>query len=140
MQPSEFVMLQAQLGETINAQLANWLTILSIYLGAGYLVAHRMKLHSAILVTVIAVLPLAGFALQIASILRVWTATIREIKALGQPGDPLAWHPAAQTPDWFVNYFPANSLVLMFVVIAAAMYFFFSMRAEQLRLEKRDGA
>lgn len=140
MQPADFSMLYAQLGETINAQLANWLTILSIYLGAGYLVAHRLKIYSAIFVSLIAILPLAGFAWQISASLSVWAATIREIKALGQSGGPLAWHPAAQAPDFFLDYFAANSLVLMLIVIAAAAYFFFTMRAESFGTKKQDGS
>jgi hypothetical protein len=35
----ELASLHAQLAETVNAQLANWIAILSVYLGAGYLVA-----------------------------------------------------------------------------------------------------
>lgn len=44
----ELASLHTQIGDNMNAQLSNWLAIVSLYLGAGYLLAHRLSLAAAI--------------------------------------------------------------------------------------------
>lgn len=124
----ELASLHAQLGQTVNAQLANWLAILSVYLGAGYLVAHRMSFPAAVAVSFIGGGTLVLFARMISQSLESFVGVSAEIQKLARGGGGLEWHQATKIPTFMIEWFPTNSFVAMLVVVAAAIYFFFSSR------------
>ena len=129
----ELASLHAQLGQTINAQLANWLAILSIYLGAGYLFAHRMALWSAIAATFMAALTLTSFALTISRTLSSLVGVSAEIQKLAHNGGGLEWHEATRMTAFWIAWFPTNSLILMTAFVVISVYFFFSTRHQALK-------
>ena len=129
----ELASLHAQIGQTINAQLANWLAILSVYLGAGYLVAHRISFPSAIALTIMAAVTLGSFARLISQTVGSFVGVSDEIKKISRQGGGLEWHQATTVPDFAKEWFPTNSFISMLVIVAFAIYFFFSSRRHNLK-------
>ncbi len=136
----ELASLHAQVGETINALLANWLAMLSLYLGAGYLVAHRMSLSSALAVNVIAISVLAGYANEVSRFTRTFVGVSAEIQKVAASHGGLEWHQAVHLPAFAIAWFPTFSFIMMMIVIAAAVYFFFSSRRQNLNVAAQAGA
>jgi hypothetical protein len=128
----ELASLHAQISDNVNAQLTNFLTLLSLYLGAGYLIAHRLTLWSAIALTGIFVVVESGFSTVMYRTLASLIGLSREIRKLAEQGQDLQWHQAVGMPDWVLNWLPTNSLILLWVIVVAAVYFFFASRRHNM--------
>ena len=135
----ELASLYAQTGQTVNMQMANWLATLSVYLGAGYLVSHRLKLSMAIVLSLFAAMLLGSFAGVIATQLEVVTGVSAEMQKIAQSGGGLEWHPAVRVSASWIKWFPLVSKIMMWMGILMAVYFFFSMRREHLRAAAAQG-
>ena len=127
--------LHAQLGDNINAQFSNWLAILSLYLGAGYLIAHRLSLSSAVALTGVFVVLLGVFTFSMFRTLTGFVGLSREIRALAEQGKGLEWHAAATMPAWALDLFTTNAMVMLWLAIVGAVYFFFSSRRQNLKTQ-----
>ena len=131
----EMASLHAQFADNLNAALGNWLAILTVYLGSGYLVAHRLTLSSAIALSGVFLLVLGGFSLVMFRAMTSWVGVGREIRRLAEQGKGLEWHQAATTPAWVLDTFATNSLIMMWIAIVASGYFFFSSRRQNLKTQ-----
>ena len=131
----ELASLHAQIGDNVNAQLTNFLTLLSLYLGAGYLIAHRLTLWSAIAFTGIFVIVESGYSLVMFRTLGSVVGVSREIRRLAEQGQGLEWHQAMITPGWVLDRLPTTSLIMLLAVLLGAVYFFFASRAHNLKAQ-----
>jgi hypothetical protein len=129
----ELAALYAQMGDNVAAQFTNWVTILSIYLGAGYLVAHRLTFGSALVFTGIFVVVGGGAANVMVQAIRGLMGVAHEIRLFAEQGKGLAWHQAALAPAFAETTFPIGSGVLLAVVLIGAVYFFWSSRRQGLK-------
>lgn len=128
----ELASLHAQVGQTVNALLSNFLAALSVYLGAGYFVSHRMSLSSAVAMSVIAAGVLAGMANEISRFMQTFVGVSAEIQKVAARNEGLEWHQAVRLPAFAIDWFPTVSFILMLVIVAVAVYFFFSSRRQNL--------
>jgi hypothetical protein len=129
----ELAALYVQTSDNVAAQFTNWITILSLYLGAGYLVAHRLTFASALVFTGIFVIVAVGSANVMVRAIVSLMGVGHEIRVLAEQGKGLTWHQAAVVPAYFETAFPVGSAVLLGVVLIGAVYFFFSSRRENLK-------
>jgi len=136
----EMATLFTQMSDNLGTQLTNFLTIASLYLGAGYLVAHRMSLPAAIVFTGMFLIVNLGLIVLIFNSTRSWMGLAREMQGAAGRGGGLAWHQVADMPSWVQSTMPVNSLLLLFAVVAGAVYFFFSSRSASLKAEARAAA
>ena len=131
----ELASLHAQLADNINAQLTNWLAILSVYLGAGYLVAHRLSLSSAIALNGVFLLILGGFTLSMFRTMDGFRGLSLEVRAFAEQGRGLEWHQAVTTPSFAIDWFAVNAMVLLWLALVGAVYFFFSSRHQNMKAQ-----
>lgn len=122
----ELVSLHTQIGDNMNAQLSNWLTILSLYLGAGYLLAHRLSMTAAVTLSAIFVMLTGGWTVVLYRTFLSFVGVSLEIRKLAG----LEWHQAAFTPLDSLTGFPIGSMIMLWVGIVAAVVFFFSTRRQ----------
>lgn len=133
----EMASLFTQMGDNLGTQLTNFLTVTSLYLGAGYLVAHRMSRSSAIVFTGMFLVVNLGLIVLIVNSTRSWMGLAREMQAALGKGGGLAWHQVANMPAWVQVSMPVNSALLLTAVVAGAVYFFFSSRQTNLKAEAK---
>lgn len=129
----ELASLHSQISDNLNAQLTNWLAILSVYLGAGFLIAHRLTLLSAVAVSGIFVLLLGSYANVMFRSLRGLMGLVLQIRKFAEQGAGLEWHEALLMPAFSIDMFPIASLIMMWLGIIGAIYFFFSSRHQNLK-------
>jgi hypothetical protein len=129
----ELASLFAQISQTLNAQLSNYLTVVSLYLGAGYLVAHRLTLPSAITFTGIFLVMNLGLITVTIATVRGQMGVARQIHEFAEQGKGLQWHQGAAMPSWVPAYMPMNSAILLTVIALGAVYFFFASRRHNLK-------
>lgn len=136
----EMASLFTQMSDNLGTQLTNFLTIASLYLGAGYLVAHRMSRSSAVVFTGMFLVVNLGLIVLIVNSTRSWMGLAREMQGVVGRGGGLAWHQVAGMPSWVQVSMPVSSALLLFAVVAGAVYFFFSSRLSNLKAEARAAA
>jgi len=129
----ELASLHTQIGDNMNAQLSNWLAIVSLYLGAGYLLAHRLSLAAAIALSGIFLLIAGGWTMVFFRTFQSFVGVSREIRKLAGTDASLEWHQAAQTPDSVLANFPMMSTIFLWVIILGALFFFLSSRRQNLK-------
>lgn len=128
----ELASLHAQILQTANAQLANWLAVLTVYLGAGYIVAHRLSLLNAIALSFVAVSSLVVFALSISRTVRTFIGVSQEIQEVAARNDGLERHQAIGLSPGAMSWMETTVLVILLTLVAVAVYFFFSSRRRNL--------
>ena len=133
----ELASLHTQIGDNINAQLSNWLAIVSLYLGAGYLLAHRLSLLSAIALSTIFLVILGGWTVQLLRAMQNWVGVSNEIRKLSEKSSGLEWHQAALVPPDTLAFFPVGGTITLWIIILAALSFFFSSRRQNLKTQPR---
>lgn len=131
----ELASLHAQIGDNLAAALTNYLTIVSLYLGAGFLVAHRLALPSAVTFTSIFLVVNAEIVFAMFNAFRTSMGVAGQIRALAEQGKGLAWHHAATIPAWAQTYVPVFSAILLTAVVVGAVYFFFASRRHNLKTQ-----
>jgi len=129
----ELASLHAQILQTANAQLANWLAVLTVYLGAGYIVAHRLSLPSAIALSLVAVSALVVFALSISRTVQTFIGVSQEIQKIAARRDGLEWHQAIGLSPGAMSWMETSVLLILLTLVAVAVYFFFSSRRHNLK-------
>lgn len=129
----ELASLFTAISQTLGAQLSNYLTVVSLYLGAGYLVAHRLSLSSAIAFTGIFLVVNIGLITVTYTTIRGQMGLARQIHEVAEQGKGLQWHQGATMPAWVPTYMPMNSVILLTVVVLGAVYFFFASRRHNLK-------
>jgi hypothetical protein len=129
----ELASLFTAISQTLGAQLSNYLTVVSLYLGAGYLVAHRLTLASAIIFTGIFLVVNLGLIQVTYTTLKGQMGVALQIKAFAEQGKGLQWHQGALMPDWVPTYMPVNGVILLTVIVLGAVYFFFASRRHNLK-------
>lgn len=130
MTPYELASLHTQIGDNMNAQLSNWLTILSLYLGAGYLLSHRLSMTAAVTLSALFVVLTGSWTLVLYRTFLSFVGVSLEIRKLAEQHAGLEWHQAALTPLTAVTTFPIGSTIMLWVGIVAAVVFFFATRRQ----------
>lgn len=136
----ELASLNTQINDNMSSLLTNFITILSLYLGAGYLIAHRLTERTAIVFTGIFVLMYLGFCSGLYGAIRQQMGLFQEIRTFAAAGKGLAWHPWVGMPDWGAVIPLAIAVFNLSVVLIGAIYFFFSSRRQNLRREAAGAA
>ena len=136
----ELASLHSQLGAQVNLMLQNFIAILSLYVGAGFLVAHRLKLASAIMVTLLFLVADGGSVPRIVGVLKSWVGVSGEIRALAAQGHGLAWHEAVFMAPWQLDNFPIGSAIILWGLLLGAICFFFAHRHSSLQSESATKA
>ena len=131
----EMASLHSQISGNLGSQLTNFLTIVSLYLGAGYLVSHRMSFSAAVTFSSMFVLVSLAQVFTMFNTMRSWTGLAAEMHSVAAKGGALAWHSTANLPSSVPTFGPIGGAVIFSVVVAAAVYFFFASRRYNKRLE-----
>lgn len=114
--------------------LMNYFSILTAYLVAGYLAAHRLTQSMALFVTAAFVTSCAIFMYMLMRNGEALQAIFNQMHALAQAGRGLAWNPLASRPP-NVDVLCYAALAVMAAGVIGGVYFFF-----QCRVHNRQAA
>lgn len=107
--------------------LMNYFTMLTAYLVAGYLAAHRLTQSMSMFVTAAFVVSSAVFMYMLLRNGEALQAIFNEMHALAQAGKGLAWNPLASRPP-NVDVLCYAALAIMAAGQIGGIYFFFQCR------------
>jgi hypothetical protein len=126
----EIASLYQNQGSQLGGVVMNYFTLVTAYLVAGYVAAHRINLTLSLLVTGLFTVGSAFFILVAYGVTLNLGSMAGEIRAIAQSERGLAWHRAAALP-------PSSWDAMLFVVLAmtvggfiAAVCFFFYCRRQ----------
>jgi hypothetical protein len=129
---TEFEMISAMQGyANINLTIMmNFFTVLTAYLAAGYLAAHRLSRAMAIFVTAMYLVMSTMFLVGMYRIMAIQAGLLHEMVNFAKAGKGLAWAPFAST-----NTVESVNLIIgfsMFAIVVSAIvggvYFFYDCR------------
>lgn len=117
----------------IGALVMNYFSLVTAYLVAGYLVAHRLTLSMTVLVTTIFALSSVYFISNAFGACRNVGKLAGEMRAFAESGKGLAWHNAAAFPPSTFDALTYTTMAIMVAGFVAAVYFFFHCRRQNLK-------
>jgi len=109
--------------------------VLTAFIVASYLVAHRLTRPMAVVVVGLFLLASLGSILNISRQAQSIVGLAFEMKALALSGRGLAWHAVVNTPEWTRGIAGVPAAVMFLIATAAAVYFFFHCRRVNRRAE-----
>jgi hypothetical protein len=120
-------LLQGQI-KLIGETNLNFFTFVTAYVAASYLVAHRLTVPMAAIVTALFVMYQVLVMTAINQYYEGARSMADQIQDFARAGRGLAWHPAAAaTPAYVYGVFAVN-LGAQALALAGAIYFFFHCR------------
>lgn len=120
-------LLQTQI-TTIGAEIMDYFTILTAFLVAGYVAAHRLSLSMAIFVTVMFVISALFFVVSVMGDYEVTKVMMGELRRLAATGTGFRWVHRAQQSPLAAEIVSDVALVMMLSGIVGGVYFFFQSR------------
>ena len=120
-------LLQAQI-TTIGAEIMDYFTVLTAFLVAGYVAAHRLTLSMAIFVTVMFVVSALFFVVSVMGDYEVTKVMMGEVRRMAATGTAFQWVHRAQQSPLAAEIISNVALVMMLSGIVGGVYFFFQSR------------
>ena len=117
-------LLQTQVN-TIGAEIMDYFTILTAYLVAGYVAAHRLTLSMALFVTVMFVVSALFFVVSVMGDYTVTNVMMSELRGLAATGSSFR---SVLRPPLATGIIADVALIMMLSGIVGGVYFFFQSR------------
>ena len=124
----EMAYLQNDILLALGSAGSYFFAILTAFLVASYLVAHRLTRPMAAVVVTIFIVASWGSIVTMYRITDSLAGLAREMKAFAEAGKGLTWHGITRTPDWALENARHLGTTLFIVATIAAVYFFFHSR------------
>jgi small-conductance mechanosensitive channel len=120
-------LLQAQIN-TVGVEIMDYFTILTGYLVAGYVAAHRLTLSMALFVTAMFVLSALFFVANVMGSYAATSLLIGQLRTVAAQTPNLRATVPPQQSSVSVNVFADVALIMMLSGIVGGVYFFFQSR------------
>jgi hypothetical protein len=120
-------LLQTQIN-TIGVEIMDYFTVLTAFLVAGYVAAHRLTLSMSLFVTVMFVVSALFFVASVMGDYEVTKVMMGELRRLADTGTSFRWVHRAQQSPLAVDIISDVALFMMLCGILGGVYFFFQSR------------
>ena len=120
-------LLQTQIN-TIGVEIMDYFTVLTAFLVAGYVAAHRLTLSMSLFVTVMFVVSALFFVASVMGDYEVTKVMMSELRRLADTGTSFRWIHRAQQSPLAADIISDVALIMMLCGILGGVYFFFQSR------------
>jgi hypothetical protein len=131
----EMAYLHAELTNSLIYQFSAFFTVLTAFLVASYLVAHKLTRTMTVIVVGMFLVLNAGVIMQNYRILQSLGGLTLQMHHMAQTGSGLMWHATANSPDWIPATMRGVGVTLYSMATIAAVYFFFHCRRVNGRVD-----
>jgi hypothetical protein len=131
----EMAYLQNDMLIGLGSGASYFFAMLTAFVVASYLVAHRLTKEMAAIVVGIFIVASCGSIVTMYRVMDSLAGLGREMKAFAGAGKGLAWHGITRTPEWGLESARYLGSALFIVATIAAVYFFFHSRRVNRKAE-----